>query len=124
MMRIYRVAQREYLENVKTKGFWIGILLFPVMIWLMVEVPKFLEEKGIPTRHVAIVSRDAEAGELARQRLTLLNRQKVLQALQQHIAEATESQRKEMLEEQKIDAAALLDRLEEGLEQMSQGNWE
>jgi ABC-2 type transport system permease protein len=124
MMRIYRVAQREYLENVKTKGFWIGILLFPVMIWLMVEVPKFLEEKGIPTRHVAIVSRDAEAGELARQRLTLLNRQKVLQALQQHIAEATESQRQEMLEEQEIDAAALLDRLEEGLEQMSQGSAE
>ena len=123
-MRIYRVAQREYLENVKTKGFWIGILLFPVMIWLMVEVPKFLEEKGIPTRHVAIVSRDTEAGELARQRLTLLNRQKVLQALQQHIAEATESQRQEMLEEQEIDAAALLDRLEEGLDQMSQGSAE
>ncbi|OUU20517.1 MAG: hypothetical protein CBC13_10585 [Planctomycetia bacterium TMED53] len=124
MSRIFRVAMREYLENVKTKGFWIGILLFPVMIWVMMEVPQFLEEKGIPTRHVVIVSKDAEAGKLARQRLTLLNRQKILFSLQQHIAEATEPMRQEMLEEQEIDAAELLDRLEVGLEQMNQGSAE
>ena len=57
MMQIYRVAIREYLENVKTKGFWIGIFLFPVLIWMMIEIPKFLEEKGIPTRHVVIIDR-------------------------------------------------------------------
>lgn len=28
------VAQREYLENVRTKTFWIGILAFPVMLLL------------------------------------------------------------------------------------------
>ena len=124
MTRIFRVAQREYLENVKTKGFWIGILLFPFMIWLMMEVPRFLEEKGIPTRHVVIVARDAEAGELARQRLILLNRQKILFALQQHIAEETAPQGEEMLEGQKIDAAELLEKLEEGLEQLNQGSAE
>src|SRR5688572_17009771 len=26
------VAQREYLENIRTKTFWIGILAFPVLI--------------------------------------------------------------------------------------------
>ena len=32
------VARREYLENVKTKGFWIGIMAFPIFIFLMIQV--------------------------------------------------------------------------------------
>jgi ABC-2 type transport system permease protein len=30
--KILLVAQREYLENIRTKTFWIGILAFPVLI--------------------------------------------------------------------------------------------
>ena len=119
MIRIYRVALREYMENAKTKGFWIGILLFPLMIWLMLEVPRFLEEKGIPTRHVIIVAKDDVAGDISRQRLTLLNRQKSLSSLQQHLAKETADQRAEMLENTEFDAAELLEKLEEGLSQIS-----
>ena len=119
MIRIYRVALREYMENAKTKGFWIGILLFPLMIWLMLEVPRFLEEKGIPTRHVIIVANDDVAGDISRQRLTLLNRQKSLSSLQQHLAKETADQRAEMLENTEFDAAELLEKLEEGLSQIS-----
>ena len=50
MMQIYRVALREYLENIKTKGFWIGILIFPLLLWMMIEIPQFLQERGIPTQ--------------------------------------------------------------------------
>jgi len=118
MMQIYRIAHREYMENVKTKGFWIGILLFPILIWMMIELPKFLEERGIPTRHLVIVDRSEGLGEIARQRITLLNRQKTLGELQQHMAKATEEQRKEKMEEINIDPDQLLDQLEQGLEQL------
>ncbi len=119
MMQIYRVAIREYIENVKTKGFWIGIFVFPVLVWMMIEIPKFLEERGIPTRHVVIVDRsDEDLGEIVRERITLLNRKKILVELQTHLAKSTQKQRDEMMEEQKIDAAELLDKLEEGLAQL------
>ncbi|MEC9476761.1 MAG: ABC transporter permease [Planctomycetota bacterium] len=124
MMQIYRVAIREYLENVKTKGFWIGIFIFPVLIWMMIEIPKFLEEKGIPTRHVVIIDRSDGLGEIARERITLLNRKKVLTALQTHIAEATASQREEMMKDQNIDIGELLDQLEQGLDQLQRSDVE
>lgn len=37
------VAQREILENVRTKTFWIGILIFPVILVVAVVVPALLE---------------------------------------------------------------------------------
>ena len=109
MMQIYRVALREYLENVKTKGFWIGILLFPGMLWMLIELPQFLEERGIPTRHVVIIDRSEDLGEIARQRITLLNRKKVLTSLQTHISKATAELREQMMEDQEIDTGQLLD---------------
>ncbi|NRA74554.1 MAG: ABC transporter permease [Planctomycetes bacterium] len=124
MMQIYRVALREYLENIKTKGFWIGILIFPLLLWMMIEIPQFLQERGIPTRHVVIVDRSDGLGEIARQRITLLNRQKILTALQAHIAQATAELREQKMEEQDIDTGQLLDQLEEGLEQLSRSDVE
>ncbi len=38
------VAQREYLENVRTKGFWIGIFSVPILYALMFFVPTLLEK--------------------------------------------------------------------------------
>jgi len=37
------VARREYMDNVRTKGFWIGILAFPLILVLGVAVPILLE---------------------------------------------------------------------------------
>jgi ABC-2 type transport system permease protein len=48
------VAIREYLENAKTKGFWIGIMLFPVMIFIGIQVPRYLE-KVTPVREFILV---------------------------------------------------------------------
>src|SRR5262249_29861886 len=33
MRYAFLVAWREFAENVKTKGFWIGILIFPLLIY-------------------------------------------------------------------------------------------
>lgn len=44
MSKIYMVARREYLDNVRTKAFWIGILAFPIIIVLAILVPMLLAE--------------------------------------------------------------------------------
>jgi len=50
MRKAYLVARREYIENLTTKTFWLGILLFPFLISLSVVVPVLLEkEKDIRT---------------------------------------------------------------------------
>jgi ABC-2 type transport system permease protein len=43
MRKSLLVAQREILEQLKTKGFWIGIILFPVIIVLSIAGPVYLE---------------------------------------------------------------------------------
>jgi ABC-2 type transport system permease protein len=44
MRKSFLVAQREILEAIKTKGFWIGILLFPVLFALSIGAPLMLEK--------------------------------------------------------------------------------
>lgn len=43
MKRSLLVAQRELLENARTKGFWIGILMMPIMLVLLGVVPMLVE---------------------------------------------------------------------------------
>src|SRR5688572_28617465 len=55
MRNAFLVALREYVENAKTKGFWIGIFMLPVVIFLSVQVPMLLEKKGAPIRHFVLL---------------------------------------------------------------------
>lgn len=43
MSRVAIIARREYLENVRTKTFWIGILIFPVVLVLIGAGAAWLE---------------------------------------------------------------------------------
>ena len=43
MRKSLLVAQREIIEQVKTKGFWIGILLFPIIIVGAIGLPIYIE---------------------------------------------------------------------------------
>lgn len=54
MRRIFLVAQREYFENVKTKGFWIGIMVFPVLLTAMIAVPPLLERTRSARRFAVV----------------------------------------------------------------------
>ncbi|MCC6669866.1 MAG: ABC transporter permease [Planctomycetes bacterium] len=59
MSKTFLVAQREYLENVRTKTFWIGILAVPVILILsFVGVALFSKAKGVRT--YAVLDRSAE----------------------------------------------------------------
>lgn len=55
MRNVFLVALREYVENAKTKGFWIGIFMLPLVLFLSVQVPMFLEKKGAPVRHFVLL---------------------------------------------------------------------
>ena len=36
--KVFLVAQREYLENVRTKTFWLGILAFPAIFAIAIGI--------------------------------------------------------------------------------------
>ncbi|MEM7231955.1 MAG: ABC transporter permease [Planctomycetota bacterium] len=55
----FRVAWREFAENATTKGFWIGILLFPVILLVSIEVQPLLE-KAVPTRHYVLIDQSSQ----------------------------------------------------------------
>jgi ABC-2 type transport system permease protein len=54
MSKVLMVAQREVLENIKTKGFWIGIFIFPLVLTLSIFVPSLLE-KAKEVRDYAVI---------------------------------------------------------------------
>ena len=62
------VAQREYLENIRTKTFWIGILAFPVLIAISLGAG-FVLNKLKQTQNYAVVdlSEDKIGPEIERQ---------------------------------------------------------
>ena len=45
MRKPFLVAQREIKETLRTKGFWIGVLLFPIIFTMMSVGPTFIERK-------------------------------------------------------------------------------
>lgn len=73
----YLVARRELLENLRTRTFWIGILLFPLILVLAVLVPALLE-RGSPTRVYAVVDHSGWLLEEIDQRAAQPDLEKVL----------------------------------------------
>jgi ABC-2 type transport system permease protein len=59
MRYAFLVAWREFAENAKTKGFWIGIAIFPLMIWLSFSAGELIE-KTKSVRHYVVVDQSGE----------------------------------------------------------------
>ncbi|MDA1113528.1 MAG: ABC transporter permease [Planctomycetota bacterium] len=55
MSNSLHIAAREYSENARTKGFWINLLMFPVILFLSIKVPQLLEDKAKPARHFVLI---------------------------------------------------------------------
>jgi len=66
MSNAIHIATREYAENARTKGFWINMLMFPIILLLSVKVPKLLEEKAKPIRQFALVDQSGQLGDIVR----------------------------------------------------------
>jgi len=54
MSKALLVALREYIENLRTKTFWLGILSFPVILVLAVALPAWLERARSPRRYAVL----------------------------------------------------------------------
>ncbi len=78
------VAWREYAENAKTKGFWLGILLVPVIIFFSVQVPLWLETKGTPTRYFVLVDQSGLVGPVITARVERDYQREVWRALKEY----------------------------------------
>jgi ABC-2 type transport system permease protein len=67
---VWRIASREYLENVRTKTFLIGIFLTPVLMGLSFLVPALLEHQRTEQRRIALLDVTGEIGPDVARRLT------------------------------------------------------
>lgn len=54
MNKVGLVALREYLDNVRTKTFWLGVLLFPFLITLAILVPIWLQDAKDVRRYAVL----------------------------------------------------------------------
>ncbi|MFH0946399.1 MAG: ABC transporter permease [Planctomycetota bacterium] len=50
----FLVAQREYMENLRTKTFWIGIFFFPVIVIAAILVPMWMERQKDSRKYAVI----------------------------------------------------------------------
>jgi ABC-2 type transport system permease protein len=79
------VARREYVENAKTKGFWISLFLFPAIIFLMFQVPIWLEEKATPVRYFVLVDQSGTLLPVIEPALERSHQRRVLDALKEYV---------------------------------------
>jgi ABC-2 type transport system permease protein len=49
--KAWLVASREYLDNVRTRGFWVSLLLMPVLLLVMVVAPVLLADVQSAARY-------------------------------------------------------------------------
>lgn len=81
MRKILLIALREYGENAKTKGFWIGILMLPAILFLSFQIPVFLETKGRPSRHFVLVDYSGRFEEAVAEHAERQHQREVIEAL-------------------------------------------
>jgi ABC-2 type transport system permease protein len=86
MRNAFLVALREYVENAKTKGFWIGIFMLPIVLFLSFQVPMLLEKKGTPIRHYVLLDYSGEFEEIIERAVEQQHQRTVLERLKEYAA--------------------------------------
>jgi len=84
MKYAFLVAWREYVESTKAKGFWIGIFMMPLMLFLTIQVPILLEEKATPIRYFVLVDQSGTFAQAVDAALERSYQKQVVEALQHY----------------------------------------
>jgi len=84
MKNAYLVATREYAENARTKGFWVNLLMFPILLVASVKVPELLQDKAKPVRHFVLVDQSGEFESAVQKGLDRAHGRKISRALLKH----------------------------------------
>jgi len=70
LTKVAVLAKREYLARVKTKGFWIGILVLPLLMALLFVGPALMISQARTSLDVVLVDGTGRLGEGVRERLS------------------------------------------------------
>src|SRR5690349_16342052 len=80
------IAWREFVESIKAKGFWIGIFMMPVILFLTIQVPVWLEQKATPIRNFVLIDRSSNFDGVVSAAIERTHARKVIEALQGYSA--------------------------------------
>ncbi len=80
------IAAREYLENIKTKGFWLGVLLFPVIFIAIFFFSNKLATSA-PTRHYLLIDQSGLYAEAVESAILREHQRRVLQEFVTYLQE-------------------------------------
>jgi ABC-type Na+ efflux pump permease subunit len=86
MKYAFLIAWREFAESIKAKGFWIGIFTMPVILFLSIQVPVWLEQKATPIRNFVLVDRSSNLTAVVESAIERAYQRRVLEALQDYAA--------------------------------------
>jgi ABC-2 type transport system permease protein len=95
------IALREYVENAKTKGFWIGIFMLPLMLGVGIGVTTLLA-RSEPSRYFAVVDQSGAFAAAIDRSVELAHQRNVLQALRGYVQENARAARR-----RSVDLAAI-----------------
>ena len=86
-MNIIRlIAWREYMENVRTKGFWIGILIFSVIFAAMYFLQSALS-RATPTRYYMLIDQSGQYEQAVATAIERDHQRRILQAFVSYLLE-------------------------------------
>jgi len=80
------IALREFAENAKTKGFWIGIFTLPLLLAISIGVSTKLAHSE-PSRYFVVVDKSGAFAEPIDHSIEWDHQRSVLQALGQYVQE-------------------------------------
>ncbi len=86
MRMILLIALREYAENVKTKGFWAGILLFPLILVGVFFFQTLLAD-STPTRHYLLIDQTGQYSEAVQSGIRQEHQRRILQEFVNYVIE-------------------------------------
>jgi ABC-2 type transport system permease protein len=86
MNTIFLIAMREFAENVKTKGFWAGILLFPLILIGVFFFQTLLSE-STPTRYYLLIDQSDLYGEAVEAAIRQEHQRRVLMSFVSYVIE-------------------------------------
>lgn len=78
------IALREFAVNAKTKGFWIGIFMFPLIIAIAIGVTGWLDRAEV-SRHFVVVDQSGAFAEPIERALERAHQRAVLQAAGRYV---------------------------------------
>ena len=112
MNMVRLIALREYMENVRTKGFWVGILLFPVMLIAIVFLQTALSS-ATPTRYYMLID---QSGQYEQAVATAIERDHQRRLLQEFVTYLLENRREIDFEQTVANPTATVDALIEDVD--------